>query len=178
MNKSRRQFLLQSLAAAAVATTGRLFWVKSEEFVPDALLEDDSWLFLEPDDRLVLAVITPVILDGVIDTNLSDQNLLNYLKDFDYSLSLLPMTQQEEFRELLMLLTSLIGRVVVAGVWSSWNQVSASEIDQMLNSWRNSFIDLMKVAYTGLKELSYATWYGNPDNWSGIGYPGPPELYK
>jgi len=140
--------------------------------------DDEHWTFLEPDERLVLAVITPVILDGVLPEKLSDARLVSYLKDFDHSLSLLTKAQQKEFKELLSLLISLIGRVVMAGVWTTWNAVPSSTIDKMLTNWRNSYIDLIKVAYIGLKELSYATWYGNPENWTSIGYPGPPELLR
>lgn len=178
MNKSRRRFLIQALTAAGVVATGRLFWVQHQEFVPELFTEDDDWLFLDPDDRLILAMITPVLLEGVLSKTLSGERLLSYLKDFDYSLSLLTTAQQNEFRELLALLKSLIGRVVAAGIWSSWNNVSAATVDQMLIDWRNSFIDLFKVAYLGLKELSYATWYGNPENWPGIAYPGPPEIFR
>lgn len=177
MNKSRRQFLIRIFAAAGLAATGRMFWVGSEEFVPEMLdAEDDSWLELDPDDRLVLAMITPVLLDGVVPKKLSAEALLRYLKDFDQGLSYLTSSQQKEFKELLSLLKSLIGRVVVGGIWTSWNNASPAAVDSMLVSWRNSYLDLIKIAYSGLKELSYGTWYGNPDNWQSIGYAGPPEI--
>ncbi len=164
------------MAAAGLAVTGRLFWIDSEEYIPEELTNDDQWLILSADDRLVLSVVTPVLLDGVLTEMLSSQQLVNYLKDFDKGLYYLPDTQQKEFKELLGLLSSMIGRVVVAGVWSSWNNVSQETIEAMLLSWRNSYMDLLKVAYTGLKELSYASWYGNPEHWPAINYPGPPEL--
>ena len=177
MNKSRRQFLIRAFAAAGLAATGRMFWVGSEEFVPEMLIaEDNSWLALDPEDRLVLAMITPVILDGVLTKTLSGDALVRYLKDFDQALSFLTSTQQKEFKELLNLLKSLIGRVVIGGIWTSWNNVSTATVDSMLVSWRNSYLDLIKIAYRGLKELSYGSWYGNPDNWQSIGYPGPPEI--
>ena len=186
MNNSRRRFLIQSFAAAGVAVTGKLFWVSSEEFVPEIFTDDSSWLFLEPDDRLVLAMITPVLLDGVNgdvialqqSNKLRGEHLVIYLKNFDQALTMLSTTQQKEFKELLKTLRSMLGRVVMAGIWTSWNNASAETIDKMLHNWRTSFIDLLKVAYIGLKELSYATWYGNPDSWQGIGYPGPPEIFR
>ena len=176
ISHSRRRFLIQSIAAAGVAATGRLFWLESEEFVPALFTQDDDWQFLSANDRLILAMVTPVILLGVSDKPISGQVLLNYLKDFDNSLTLLTVSQQKEFKELLQLLESMIGRVVVAGIWSAWNDASAETINKMLNNWRSSFLDLIKVAYAGLKELSFATWYGNPNSWTDIGYPGPPEL--
>jgi len=178
MNKSRRQFLLRSFAVAGVAATGRMFWINSEEFVPDILTVGDSWEFLDPEDRLILAMITPVLLDGVVTGSLSGIKLVRFLRDFDHSLTLLTQSQQDEFRQLLSLLKSQLGRLVMAGIWNSWNNVSAATIDQMLNNWRNSYLDLIKIAYRGLKELTFATWYGNPENWKGIGYAGPPEVYR
>ncbi|MFT5522005.1 MAG: hypothetical protein ACI9IA_002611 [Enterobacterales bacterium] len=177
MDNSRRQFLFRIFAAAGMAATGRMFWVSSEEFVPELFTEgDESWFVLEPEDRLVLAMITPIVLDGVLTETLYGTRLLAYLKDFDYSLSLLSLTQIKEFKELLSLLKSLIGRVVIGGIWSTWNKVSPATVESMLQSWRSSYLDLIKVAYNGLKELSYGTWYGNPDNWQRIGYAGPPEI--
>ena len=179
MINSRRRFLIQFVAGISLAATGRMFWVESEEFVPELLLNDgDSWLILEPDDRLILAVITPVLLQGVMNTPLAGEKLVSYLKDFDKALSLLGGYQQREFKELLSVLHSMIGRIMIAGVWTSWNQASAETIENMLNSWRNSYLSLMKVAYAGLKELSYASWYGNPEHWQDIGYPGPPEINR
>jgi len=178
MNKSRRLFLIRAMAAAGLAVTGRLFWIKSEEFIPNDLMDDADWLVLSGDDRLVLAVITPVLLDGVIKAPLNGQQLVQYLKDFDKGLFTLPKTQQEEFKELLSLLSSMVGRVVIASVWTSWNKVNAATVQEMLTSLRTSYLDLMKIAYKGLKELSYASWYGNPQHWDGIGYPGPPEINR
>ena len=176
ISRSRRRFLIRSLAAAGVAATGRAFWIQSEEFVPEIFTEDDDWLFLTPEERLILAVVTPVMLLGVSDKPISGKVLVNYLKDFDHSLTLLTVTQQQEFKELLQLLESMIGRVVIAGIWSTWNNASAETINEMLDTWRNSFLDLIQIAYIGLKELSFANWYGNQNSWSDIGYSGPPEL--
>jgi len=177
MNNSRRQFLIRIFAAAGIAATGRMFWVANEEFIPELFIDDDqSWMELDPEDRLVLAMITPVVLDGVLTEALSGQRLLAYLKDFDYSLSLLTEFQIKEFKELLSLLKSLIGRIVVGGIWTTWNKASPSTIESMLKSWRSSYLDVIKIAYSGLKEISYGTWYGNPDNWQRLGYDGPPVI--
>jgi hypothetical protein len=35
---------------------------------------------------------------------------------------------------------------------------------------------LLRVAYFALHELVFAAWYGDPQSWPRIGYPGPPEL--
>ena len=178
MNKSRRTFLVRSMVVVGLAVTGKLFWIKNEETIPEELSDDSQWLVLSEEDRLVLAVITPVLLAGVVKTTLNGEQLVNYLKDFDKGLDLLPETQQAEFKELLSLLSSMVGRVVVASVWSSWNNVNASTVENMLSSWRTSYLDLMKVAYKGIKELSYASWYGNPQHWDGLKYPGPPEIIR
>jgi hypothetical protein len=179
MNSSRRRFIIQIIAATSVAATGRMFWIESEEFVPEILLDNEfPWLFLEPDDRLILAAITPVLLDGVMTTPLSGNKLLAYLRDCDTALNLLGELQQEEFKELLNALDSMIGRLALAGVWGSWNDISTGSIEKMLNGWQRSYLDIKKIAYNGLKELGFASWYGNPAHWQEIGYPGPPEIHR
>ena len=179
MNNSRRRFLIQIVAATGVAATGRMFWIENEEFVPELLLDNEfPWLFLKPDDRLILATIMPVLLEGVMTTQLSGKKLVAYLRDCDKALNLLGKHQQEEFKELLTALQSMIGRLALAGVWSSWNHVSARSIEKMLSSWQYNFLDIKKIAYSGLKELGFASWYGNPAHWQEIGYPGPPEIHR
>ena len=177
MNSSRRRLLIQLVAGATVAITGRMFWLESEEFVPKIFIDDEqSWIVLSPDDRLILAMITPVILQGVMVSPISGERLVNYLKDFDLALSFLPQSQQQEFKQLLSLLKSMLGRLILAKIGSSWNNVAAEKVDKMLESWRNSSIELINVTYVSLKQLSFASWYGNPQNWLDIGYPGPPGM--
>lgn len=178
MNNSRRRFLIRSFAVATVAVTGRLFWIQNEEYVPEILQEDDNWLFLDPDDRLVLAMITPVMLHGVSEELLSGEQLVTYLKDLDESITYLPQAHQDELKELLLLLKSLLGRLVIAGVWTTWNNVAPETMDRILIDWRNSYLDLIRLAYKGLKELTFANWYANADSWESIGYPGPPEFNR
>ena len=177
MNRSRRRLLIQFVAGATIALTGKKFWLESEEYVPEILINNEySWLVLNPDERLILAIITPVILQGVSNESLSGDKLVSYLKDFDLSLSVLPESKQQQFKELLSILKSMLGRFLIGGIGTSWNEVSAEKVEVMLNRWRTSSIDLLMIAYLGVKELSFASWYGNPQNWHGIGYSGPPEM--
>ena len=38
--------------------------------------------------------------------------------------------------------------------------------------------ELLRSAYAALHDLVLGAWYGNPDNWPGIGYPGPAEILR
>ena len=69
-----------------------------------------------------------------------------------------------------------IARVLVAGLWPSWDEAGAEDIAGFLARWKESRFDLLRSAYLGLHELIIAAWYGNPRAWPRIGYPGPPEL--
>jgi hypothetical protein len=45
-----------------------------------------------------------------------------------------------------------------------------------LAAWRSSRLALLQSAYAALHDLSFGAWYAQPESWTDIGYPGPPEI--
>jgi hypothetical protein len=52
----------------------------------------------------------------------------------------------------------------------------AREVAAFLQGWRTSRLGLLRSAYAALHDLVLGAWYGTPDTWEAIGYPGPPEI--
>jgi hypothetical protein len=64
----------------------------------------------------------------------------------------------------------------VAGVWHPWHAASRGEIAGFLERFRYSNIAQLRSAYDALHQLIMASWYGNTQSWTAIGYAGPPRL--
>ena len=168
MKLNRRQLLLAGLGGAGAAFLGFASWYQAGESVPDFLLTDD-WHFFEEKERLILSVIVPVLLSE----SLLEGRLEQQLRRMDEAVSYLSATQQRELRELMNALESKVSRVILSGSLIHWNNISPEAVDALLESWRDSYLDLLKQAYAGLKELTYAAWYGTDDSWQLLGYDGP-----
>ena len=69
-----------------------------------------------------------------------------------------------------------VNNAEVARVSEPWNQASEAEVRACLDRFRGSSLTLLRSAYGALHQLTFAAWYGNPDSWAQIGYPGPPDL--
>jgi len=129
---------------------------------------------LTADDRPRLAAIARVILGPALPAEMSGR----VVENIDSMVRNLPAPIQAELRDLLDLLGWAPVRLLLAGFWSDWHEVSAAEVDAALNGWRTARFALLRSAYCGLHELCTAAWYGDPMAWPRIGYPGPPEIER
>jgi len=180
MAMTRRKLLKTGIAGTALLTVAGLttkgtFWGAGSRRL---ITEDFKYRFLTNADRTVLQAVMPVLLaDAFKDAAGSREALLEEtIRRFDVAVSALYPAVQAELRQLFSLLTLPPGRMLVAGVWSSWSNASRSAIYGFLNGWRTSRFDLLKSGYDALQQLSAASWYGNPKAWPDIGYQGPPVL--
>ncbi|NQD36302.1 twin-arginine translocation pathway signal protein [Permianibacter sp. IMCC34836] len=171
---TRRQLLLSTLIGGA-ALVGLTLAIAPGDDAPAAPAE---LKFLNGDDVLVLTALIPALLDGALATEpmQRSQQIQQLLIRFDQALLHLYPRTQAELRQLLDLLTNKAGRVAVAGVWSNWANASLNDKQQFLNHWRDSFLDLLQTAYSGLHNLVMASFYGDPANWALAGYAGPPTV--
>jgi hypothetical protein len=125
-------------------------------------------------DRDVLAAIGPVILAGALPPGA--EALEAFVSGFDTAVAGLPPHVQAEVAQLLTILRNGILRVLATGVMRPWPEASPQEIADFLNRWRYSGITKLRAGYDALHQLSLAAWYGNPQSWERIGYPGPPVI--
>lgn len=174
LRPSRRELLKTGvLGCAALAIVGLAAgaWARAQPIEGD-------FTFLTPEDRVIVAAIAPVMLGGALPAGGTERASaeIEVVLGVDRAISGLAPATQAELRQLFDLLGLGIARVLVAGLWPSWDEAGAEDIAGFLERWRTSRFDLLRSAYLGLHELIIAAWYGNPRAWPGIGYPGPPEL--
>lgn len=180
MAMTRRQWIKTGVAggallATAAWTTKGTFWGNGSRRAKTGAYE---YTFLTHADRQVMQAIIPVILlDVFSETEGHPKDLLEEtIQRFDLAVSGLYPAVQGEIRQLFSLLTLGPGRMIVAGVWSSWEKASPEAIASFLTRWKTSRFSLLQTGYDALQQLSVAAWYGNPKAWAAIDYAGPPSF--
>lgn len=173
INSSRRQFLKVGLLGStilAAAAGGIVLSRKSKSCGP--------CLWLHQDDREFLKAVVPVMLAGALpeDSNKRIHAIDEVIIGFDFTVAHFPPTVRAEIRQLLWLLESPLTRPLLTGVWSGWHKAEVADIQDFLNRWKDSRLDLLRVGYTALHDLIVGAWYANPLSWQRINYPGPPVL--
>ncbi len=172
LRPSRRELLKTgALGCAALAFVGLAARARAQPIEGD-------FAFLGAEDRVIVAAIAPVMLAGALPAGGAARQRAEaeVVEGVDRAISGLAPATQAELRQLFDLLGLGIARVLVAGLWPSWDEAGAEDIAGFLGRWKESRFDLLRSAYLGLHELIIAAWYGNPRAWPRIGYPGPPEL--
>lgn len=125
----------------------------------------------------VLTALIPVFLAGALPAGEgSDRLVARTVEGIDKAISGLSLATQKEIGELFDLLAFAPTRMLVAGIWSPWPEASPEAIGAFIERWRFSRFGLLNSGYAALHDLIFGAWYGRPDTWPAIGYPGPPEV--
>jgi hypothetical protein len=175
---SRRRFLAVSgFSALLLAAGGAFAWRRDGMAI--APLSADA------DARGIVHAIAPSMLGNLLadpgsgpaagasrDGNALDEVVRDALAGMDG----LPPHARIELGRLFALLAFAPARLFAAGLASSWDTASRADIDAVLDTWRDSRLELRRAAYDALHSLILGAWYGNPRAWARIGYPGPPAL--
>ena len=172
-NSHRRRFLKVGLLGSATLTVAACSSMVSRE---TEKCHDCLWLGNM--DRHLLHAIIPVMLAGALPLEVNERKkaIDEIIIGFDISVSHFPKTVRDEIAQLLWVLEFPLTRSLIAGVWSSWRNVSENNVKELLTNWKNSNFDLLRVGYIALHDLITGSWYANPRSWQRIHYPGPPKL--
>lgn len=158
----RRRFLAFGLAGGAVLFLGalgaRVFRVKTQS----GPLE--GFQVLRAGDLAILAALAPAILKSTLPEGPEAlQRALRLTDSFLATQS--PSTQKDFYR--------LTGALSVFHSWEGW---SIEDADRFLNSYRKSWINTKNHIYCSLLQMVSIPWYGEPEAWKAISYPGPPTV--
>jgi hypothetical protein len=97
----------------------------------------------------------------------------------DAFLAPLPENDRKDLKQLLALFDNALFSFVTGGPPRPFTQMDAAEQDQHLRSWQNSRLAIRRTGFQAMKRLSCAIYFGSPDTYASVGYPGPPyELVK
>jgi hypothetical protein len=171
---TRRQFIRAGLVGGAALTAAGLFYSRGLKEAPST----GARQALGANGRTIIAALVPAILAGALpESGEARQKAIAQTVDgVGVAIGGLSAAAQKELSELFALLGISPVRVLLAGLWPRWEEASPAEIAAFLQGWRTSRLELLRSAYAALHDLVLGAWYGNPDAWESVGYPGPPEI--
>ncbi|NMH65338.1 TAT leader-containing periplasmic protein [Shewanella salipaludis] len=160
----RRTFLLAALTGTAALALGSYLYLPELEGIDT-----------DQDHRVLLSVLLPVFLDGALpEVEGPRLQALNRTQEaIAASMAVLPSHQQQELQHLFGLLEAQLGLLLLTGSLTPLMLRSPSELIQMLERWRTSYVDLLVTAYQGLRELVMASFYACPEHWARLHYAKP-----
>ncbi|WP_144211174.1 TAT leader-containing periplasmic protein [Shewanella donghaensis] len=133
-----------------------------------------------PDDthRLLFSVLIPVFMQDALPdvTNYRDAFLNRTIIAINQTISVLPEDQKQELEQLLNMLESRIGLLILTSSITPLMLRSPAELATMLEKWRYHFLEMMQTAYLGLRELIMASYYSCPEHWGRLHYAKPTFL--
>lgn len=166
----RRTLLTAGITAGTLLALagGTLAWLRP------GLAADGA---LAPAGREVFGAVARAVLDGMLPPPPAQEAALAALLDrLDATLQGLPPALQAEVGEMLTLLASPPGRLLLTGLRRDWPDASNAEMTETLHALRRSSLALRQQLYRALRDLVNAAWFADPAAWARIGYPGPMKI--
>ena len=97
----------------------------------------------------------------------------------DVFLAPLDPASARDLKQLLALFDNALFSVVTGGPPTPFTQQSAEEQDAQLRAWQTSRLAIRRTGFQAMKRLCCAIYFGSPETYASVGYPGPPyELVK
>ena len=104
---------------------------------------------------------------------------VNVAEKADAFLAPLDPGSAKDLKQLLMLFDNALFSVVMGGPPRPFTQMSPDEQDRHLRSWATSRLAIRRTGFQALKRLAAAIYFGSPETYASVGYPGPPyELVR
>ena len=92
----------------------------------------------------------------------------------DAFLAPLPPAQAKELKQLLALFDNGLFSLVGGGPATNFTRMTPAQQDAHLADWAYSRLAVKRTGYQALKRLSAAIYFGSPEVFASLGYPGPP----
>lgn len=84
----------------------------------------------------------------------------------------MPPAMQAELDELITIVGSAPGRLVLVGLRSDWANASLPDITAALQGMRESSLAVRQQAFHALRDITNASYFADPSTWPAVGYPG------
>jgi len=142
--------------------------------------KNHEYSYLRVEERVLLYTLIPVFLTpiGSFRNEKRQRRSIQLLRDIDNLIYPLPQRSKDELHDLFSLMTSSFGRLFIAGIWKNWTDASPESIEAFLHSWQGSGFALLRGAYSALHAIIIPSYYGSPQSWLEISYPGPPKILR
>jgi hypothetical protein len=166
---NRRQFF--KFGAAGLLLAGGLSWL-GKHFAKVEVVAGQS--VVQQQHIPMLKAIAEGLLDPALPTTGRTQSIESAVNALVEATKTLAASAQAELGQLLNILENPVGRRLIADLGTSWEQATPSQVQAFLLSFRDHPIPALQPGYHALHDLMMAGWYGLPDQWVDMGYPGPP----
>ncbi|MBM7070829.1 TAT leader-containing periplasmic protein [Shewanella sp. 202IG2-18] len=162
----RRTFLLGSFAATAALAVGADWYINAFDSTSEGTKQKHALLF---------TALLPVLLDGALpaDEVERQQQIERTIENIHITMSLLPEHAQQKLMQLLELLETQFGTLLLTSSFTSFLELSPNGLQQLLTYWREHYLSMMNEAYLGLRELVMSSYYASPEHWGLLNYQKP-----
>lgn len=92
----------------------------------------------------------------------------------DVFLAPLDPASAKDLKQLLALFDNALFSVLTGGPAAPFTQQSPEEQDAQLRAWQTSRLAIRRTGYQAMKRLCCAIYFGSPETFASVGYPGPP----
>ena len=92
----------------------------------------------------------------------------------DAFLAPLDSASAKDLKQLLMLFDNALFSVLMGGPPRPFTAMSPQDQDRHLRSWATSRLAIRRTGFQALKRLAAAVYFGSPETYASVGYPGPP----
>jgi len=177
----RRSFLklgvVGSSVLAGAGIIGSLQGCSSHTVENDTHTGTKILSFLREKDAIILSAVAPAVLKGNFPTDpeARQKALDQLLVDIDDFILHTTAQTQKQVHELFDLLYLAPFRVMVAGLWPTWQEANDEDVTEFLEGWQTSRFNMLRQGYVLLTQLPSLMYYDQPANWTDDIYPGPPQ---
>lgn len=167
-NKARRRFLQVGIGSGLLLAAGGAIYRSRN---PSTFSRSP----LDAQADTVLRALIPALLSGALPTEAAARSkaIESALAGTRQAVAGLALPAQKEVADLFGLLALAPARRLLTGLSDDWPQMQTADLTRVLQEWRLHRTQTLQTAYHALHDLVIGPWYGNPDNWAAIGYPGP-----
>lgn len=165
---NRRQFLKQSVISGSALILGSSLYACSDLSILETDLIDDEV-------SVALHAILPVFLAGALadDQQQRQQQLVETITAMRQGMLRLAPHILDELQSLFALLNNRLANLAYLGTLTATQHFSVAQATALIEGWRTSYLAVLNSAYDGLKELIFAAFYGQQQQWTAINYQQP-----
>lgn len=167
----RRTFLKTGLVGAVLLAAGGSAWLATRRTAPATDVGGPLRVFSASEAAVLLAVADRLV---PVRAGFPRPHQLQLAARVDGIVAMAHHATQQELRQLVRLFESAVAGLLLDAQPRLFTACSAEAQDRRLHAWAESRLALRRTGYRALKGLVYAAYYGSPETWSAVGYPGPP----
>lgn len=169
---TRRSFLSKGIIGGALLTGGGAasLWMRGTVLVdPRAPLK-----VLSRREYSVLVAIADRMTPG--GDGFPSPRQVQVAEKVDANIAGLHPANVAELKQGLVLFESALAGFLFDRRITPFTQLDGEDQDRVIDAWRDSRVAIRRSLFKAFKSLTTAAYYGSPEVYEAIGYPGPPEI--